>query len=238
MIDRSLPSRILALGVFSLVMGAMVPVVALAETAPAHDHAHDHGHDHDHDHSHDHSADAEAAKKIYAGYFEDAQVAPRELEDWAGDWQSVYPLLQSGALDPVLAAKAKAGGKSVDDYRAYYETGYVTDVSRIEILGEEITFHNAEGSITGRYQSDGLEVLTYEKGNRGVRYIFKKAGGDAAAPMFVQFSDHGIAPQKAGHYHLYWGDDRATLLKEVTHWPTYYPKALSEADILAEMLAH
>ncbi|VDC27261.1 ZinT family metal-binding protein [Pseudogemmobacter humi] len=188
---------------------------------------------HDHDHSHSHADDA-----VYKGYFEDSQIAARPLSDWQGDWQSVYPLLQDGTLDPVMAHKAEHGDKSAEDYRAYYETGYHTDVDRIEIEGENVTLHNAGGAVSGQYASDGHEVLTYKAGNRGVRYVFAKTGGDAAAPGFIQFSDHRIAPEPADHYHLYWGDDRAALLEEVTNWPTYYPAALSREQILHEMLAH
>lgn len=77
-------------------------------------------------------------------------------------------------------------------------------------------------------------MLTYEKGNRGVRFIFEKVAGDEAAPRFIQFSDHRIAAAAADHYHLYWGDDRATVLKELTNWPTYYPAVLDAGEIVAE----
>ncbi|MFC3570459.1 ZinT family metal-binding protein [Paracoccus simplex] len=196
------------------------------------DHAHDHDHDHGHDHAHAHD-DA-----IDKGHFEDAQIRARALSDWEGDWQSVYPLLTDGTLGPVMAHKAEHGGKSAEDYRAYYETGYKSDVDRITIKGDSVTFHRGGEAVRGRYAGDGHEILTYKAGNRGVRYVFSKVGGEEAAPRFIQFSDHAIAPVKAGHYHLYWGDDRAALLKEVSNWPTYYPSALSKQQIVAEMLAH
>ncbi|NTJ43253.1 metal-binding protein ZinT [Agrobacterium larrymoorei] len=190
---------------------------------------------HEHSHSHDHS---EEAKKVYDGYFDDSQIKPRPLSDWDGDWQSVYPYLMDGALDPVMQHKAEHGGKSAKEYRDYYEIGYKTDVYRIVIEGDDVTFYRNEKALKATYASDGFEVLTYEKGNRGVRFIFKKTGGDEAAPKFIQFSDHIIAPEKAGHYHLYWGDDRAKLLKELTNWPTYYPASLSGKQIVHEMLEH
>lgn len=198
----------------------------------------DHGHSHSHDdHAHDHSQD-DKAEAIYDGYFDDADIAPRPLSDWQGEWQSLYPYLQDGTLDPVMAHKAESGDKSAADYRAYYDTGYATDVDRITITGDTVTFTSASATLTGTYASDGYEILTYAKGNRGVRYIFAKTDGDADAPAYIQFSDHRIAPEPADHYHLYWGNDRAALLDEVTNWPTYYPAALSGAAIVAEMLAH
>lgn len=219
----------------------LAAVLALSLPAGAetkgHDHKHDHGHGHSHglSHGHDHAKDA---KSVHAGYFEDAAVADRPLSDWEGEWQSVYPLLQAGLLDPVMEAKAAKGEKTAAEYRAYYETGYRTDLGRIEIKGDKVSFQRGDKRASARYVSDGYEILTYAKGNRGVRFIFKKVEGDAEAPGFLQFSDHIIAPQKADHYHIYLGDDRSKLLAEVTHWPTYYPADLSGEMIVEEMLAH
>ncbi|MGJ8544953.1 MAG: ZinT family metal-binding protein [Sulfitobacter sp.] len=189
----------------------------------------------DHDHSHTLSAEQQA---IYDGHFDDAQIEQRPFSDWQGDWQSVFPLLEAGKLAPVMAHKAESGTKTAQEYADYYAAGYATDVDRITIEGPLVTFYGAAGAVQGRYISDGYEILTYKKGNRGVRFIFEKAAGDAQAPQFIQFSDHKIAPAVSDHYHLYWGNDRAALLNEVSNWPTYYPAALSADEIVSEMLAH
>lgn len=217
----------------ALAIGSMLLMTAPAlaagkdKTSTAHSHSHDHSH-----------GQTEAEKQIYKGYFEDAQVKPRTLSDWEGDWQSVYPYLLNGSLDGIMAEKAAHGDKTAAEYRAYYEIGYKTDVNRITIKGDNVAFYKEGKPTQGTYVSDGQEILTYKKGNRGVRYIFKKTGGDADAPQFIQFSDHTIAPKKAGHYHLYWGNDRKALLDEVTNWPTYYPFQMDGPEIVEEMAAH
>lgn len=203
----------------ALMFGALTPLSAADD---------DHGHDHAH----------ESGNGVYEGYFDDAQVEDRTLSDWEGAWQSVYPYLMDGTLDAFIEHKAAHGDLSAAEYREYYETGYRTDVDRIVISDQTVTFHDEDGAVTGRYEGDGYEILTYDAGNRGVRYIFEKIGGDEAAPGFIQFSDHRIAPEPADHFHLYWGDDRAALLEELTNWPTYYPAALDEDALLAEMVAH
>lgn len=195
----------------------------------------DHGHNHEHDHRHDHDHE----KAIYAGYFDDSQVKDRSLSDWEGDWQSVYPYLQDGTLDEVFAHKAeKSAEKTAEEIKQYYDTGYRTDVERIVIEGNTVSFHENGKERSGAYVYDGYEILTYEAGNRGVRYIFELADGGQDLPEFIQFSDHGIYPTDAGHFHLYWGDDREALLEEVTNWPTYYPSRLTGEGIVREMLAH
>lgn len=193
----------------------------------------DHDHGHSEEHAHEHGDD-----DIYNGYFDDDQIKASDLSDWAGDWQSVYPLLQEGTLDPVMAHKAKHGDKTAAEYTAYYQTGYATEVDCILINGDSVTFFKDVTTQQGRYADDGHEVLTYEAGNRGVRYIFEKIGGDAAAPAYIQFSDHAIAPTHANHFHLYWGEDRVALLKEVKNWPTYYSADLSGKEVADEMMAH
>ncbi|GGF27684.1 zinc-binding protein AdcA [Halobacillus andaensis] len=191
-------------------------------------------HNHDHSHAHD-----EESEKIYEGYFEDSQVEDRELSDWEGDWQSVYPYHQDGTLDEVYAHKAEQeGDKTAEEYKEYYEEGYQTDVDHIVIDGETVTFNKDGEERSGEYVSDGYEILTYDAGNRGVRYIFKLKEEVEELPKYIQFSDHSIYPTKSDHYHLYWGDDREELLDEVSHWPTYYPSDMDGHDIAHEMMAH
>jgi Predicted periplasmic or secreted protein len=218
----------------AIALGAALALAGQAGAAASHNHAA--GQDHAaHDHAgHDHGTD----EQIYKGYFEDDQIKDRTLADWQGEWQSVYPLLRDGTLDQVMEKKAEKGDKSAAEYRAYYETGYRTVVDAITIDGDTVTFSRAGHDTRGRYAGDGREVLTYEKGNRGVRFVFKKVSGDAAAPDFIQFSDHRIAPASSDHLHLYWGDDRTALLSELTNWPTYYPAAMSGEEIAREMAAH
>ena len=220
----SRPARAIALACTALLVGSLVAAGPAWARSTRHDHAHGHAHG--------------ANSEIYNGYFKDDQVKPRTLEDWEGEWQSVYPYLLDGTLDSVMADKAKHGGKSASEYRAYYEAGYKTNVDKIVIAGSSVTFFRGKQSAKASYVTDGYEVLTYPKGNRGVRFVFRKADGDEAAPQFIQFSDHNIAPEIADHYHLYWGNDRAALLKELTNWPTYYPADLTGKQIVKEMLAH
>lgn len=181
----------------------------------------------------DHNSD------IYNGHFDDNQVEDRNISDWAGEWQSVYPHLKNGDLNEVFEHKAEEGDMTKEEYKDYYEEGYITEVNNIDISNDgTFTFYESNDEYTGVYTYDSYEVLEYEAGNRGVRFIFEKSEGDEEAPQFIQFSDHIIAPEKSSHFHLYWGDDKKELLDEVVHWPTYYPADLTVEDIKKDMLNH
>lgn len=190
--------------------------------------------EHNHSHSHD-----DETEQIYKGYFEDSQVKDRSLSDWEGDWQSVYPYLQEGTLDEVFAYKAEQkGDRTAEEYKEYYNVGYQTDVDHIVMQEDTVTFFKNGEEASGKYIYDGYEILTYDAGNRGVRYIFKLAEEAEGLPQYIQFSDHSIYPTEANHYHLYWGNDREALLDEVVNWPTYYPSEMDGHSIAYEMIAH
>ena len=184
--------------------------------------------------------EGEAAKTVYQGYFEDSAVKDRSLSDYAGDWQSVYPYLLDGTLDQVWDYKAKlTGAMTAEEYKAYYDTGYKTDVDQIKIDDQTMEFVVDGQSHKYTYKYVGYKILTYKKGNRGVRYLFEATDADAGNYKYVQFSDHNIAPVKTGHFHIFFGgESQEKLLEEMENWPTYYPVGLTGMEIAQEMLAH
>ena len=174
-------------------------------------------------------------------HFEDSDVQDRTLSDWDGDWQSVYPYLQDGVLDEVMEKKAESGEKTAEEYKEYYENGYKTDVSQITIDAENNTMCFVKNGVASKatYEYKGYQIYDYESGSRGVRYFFEATSGDADAPKYVQFSDHGIAQGKAEHFHIYAGNDGFDALsEEMENWPTYYPADMSGKEIAEDMLEH
>ena len=153
-------------------------------------------------------------------HFEDSDVQDRTLSDWDGDWQSVYPYLQDGVLDEVMEKKAESGEKTAEENNTmcFVKNGVASKAT---------------------YEYKGYQIYDYESGSRGVRYFFEATSGDADAPKYVQFSDHGIAPGKAEHFHIYAGNDGFDALsEEMENWPTYYPADMSGKEIAEDMLEH
>ena len=182
----------------------------------------------------------EDAKTVQKGYFEDSQVKDRSLENYAGDWKSVYPYLQDGTLDQVFDYKAKLNPTmTAAEYKEYYTKGYQTDIDRIKIDKDSMEFYQKGSSKKYTYKYVGKHILTYKKGNRGVRYLFEAKESDAGDFKYVQFSDHEITPVKAAHFHIFHGGkSQEALYDELENWPTYYPSNLSGLEVAQEMLAH
>lgn len=189
--------------------------------------------------AHQHHHHSEKARLASQGIFDDSDVQDRSLSDWEGDWQSIYPYLVSGDLDQVLAVKSEKGDKTLEEYRAYYLNGYKTDLTLVKIHGQHIEFHAPNKISSCEYQYSGKKILNYDSGKKGVRYQFECIDQKSTAPKYIQFSDHIIAPEKAGHFHLYMGNDsHEKLAVQLSNWPTFYPAALSQAEIVDEMIGH
>lgn len=183
---------------------------------------------------------SEMEQKAANGVFQDSDVKDRSLSDWDGVWQSVYPLLESGELDPVFKKKAEQDkSKTADQIKAYYRKGYATNVDTIGIENGVMEFHTGNVVNACKYEYAGYKILTYTSGKKGVRYLFECQDASSNAPKFVQFSDHTIGPRKSAHYHIFTGNSsQDALLKEMDNWPTYYPYQLTNAQVVDEMLHH
>lgn len=183
---------------------------------------------------------SEKALQASKGIFEDQDVQDRTLADWQGQWQSIYPLLLNGDLDIVFKDKATHNTeKNFEEYKAYYNKGYKTDITHISIEEKQITFHTQDTTSACEYVYSGYKILTYSSGKRGVRYLFECPQRTSNAPKFIQFSDHIIEPTQSSHFHIYMGNDsHKKLLQEMENWPTYFPNNLSKQEIVEEMLHH
>ena len=188
-------------------------------------------------------AETDDTKTVQHGYFKDKDVTDRKLSDWTGKWQSAYPYLLDGTLDPVWAYKAKAskGEQTDQEVKDYYTKGYQTDVEQIIIDGKKnkVTFVQNGEKHTYTYKYVGYKILKYEKGNRGVRYLFETDDKDAGEFKYIQFSDHNITSTDVEHFQLFWGNSsQDEILKEMEHWPTYFPAKESGQEIAQHLVAH
>ena len=82
-------------------------------------------------------------------------------------WQSVYPYLLNGDLDPVFKKKAEQDkSKTFAEVKAYYRKGYATDVDTIGIENGVMEFHRGDQSSACQYKYAGHKILTYVSGKR------------------------------------------------------------------------
>ena len=181
-------------------------------------------HEHEHEHSH--------GKEVST--FEDSEVKDRSLSDWKGEWQSAYPLAKSGALDEAFKEKAEKTGKmTAEEYKAYYLKGYESDIAKINIDGDTISFTDESGkTVKSAYKYLGTYIQNWSTGTKAAMYRFEAEDKNSGAPIYVEINDHMIEPAEPEHFHIRFSNESFDAIKDPeSYWPTFYPAAMTAEEV-------
>ena len=181
------------------------------------------------EHAHDHSKEVST--------FEDDEVQDRSLSDWAGDWQSAYPFALDGTLDDAFAAMAEEGEMTADEYKTYYQNGYKTDITNIDIEGDHIEFTYEDGKKVGSdYQYVGYYIQNWSTGTKAAMYRFEAVDRTSGAPVYIEFNDHMIEPAAAEHFHIRMSNESFDAIVDPENsWPTFFPADMTGEEICEHM---
>ena len=77
------------------------------------------------------------------------------------------PLRLDGTLDDAFAAMAEEGEMTADEYKTYYQNGYKTDITNIDIEGDHIEFTYEDGKKVGSdYKYVGYYIQNWSTGTK------------------------------------------------------------------------
>ena len=178
----------------------------------------------DHDHEHEHEE------------IEAEEIKDRTLEEFAGEWKSLYPMLQNGELDAYAEHEAEEDGSTKEEALKELSEKWNCEATEIRIDGNHITFVLADKTTkTAAYTYAGYSAVKDEDGDiTGVRYQFETK--DENAPKYVQFNDHGHEPTaEVEHFHVYFGDESFETLLDSESNPFFVPAASTADEILEEL---
>lgn len=186
------------------------------------------GESHDHDHS----------KEVST--FEDDEVQDRPLSDWEGDWQSAYPLVLDGSLDEAWEHKSEDGSMTAEEYKDYYTKGYKTDYNAISIHDDHIKFTDKDGKVTeSDYKYTGYFIQNWSTGTKAAMYRFEAEDKNSGAPVYIEFNDHIIEPEKAEHFHIRMSNESYDAIVDPEgNWPTFFDASLSPEGVCEEVIGH
>ena len=186
----------------------------------------------EHDHDHDHSKEVST--------FEDDEVQDRPLSDWEGDWQSAYPLVLDGSLDEAWEHKAEDGSMTAAEYKDYYTKGYKSDYAAISIHDGHIKFTDKDGKVTeSDYKYTGYFIQNWSTGTKAAMYRFEAEDKESGAPVYIEFNDHIIEPEKAEHFHIRMSNESYDAIVDPEgNWPTFFDAALSPEEVCDEVIGH
>ena len=184
------------------------------------------------EHAHDHSKEVST--------FEDHEVQDRSLSDWAGSWQSAYPFALDGTLDDAFAAMAEEGEMTADEYKTYYQNGYKTDITNIDIAGDHIAFTYEDGEKVGSdYKYIGYYIQNWSTGTKAAMYRFEAVDRTSGAPVCIEFNDHMIESAAPEHFHIRMSNESFdAIVDPEKSWPTFFPADMTGEDLCEHMEGH
>lgn len=184
------------------------------------------------EHAHDHSKEVST--------FEDHEVQDRSLSDWAGSWQSAYPFALDGTLDDAFAAMAEEGEMTADEYKTYYQNGYKTDITNIDIAGDHIAFTYEDGKKVGSdYKYIGYYIQNWSTGTKAAMYRFEAVDRTSGAPVYIEFNDHMIESAAPEHFHIRMSNESFdAIVDPEKSWPTFFPADMTGEDLCEHMEGH
>ncbi len=184
------------------------------------------------EHAHDHSKEVST--------FEDHEVQDRSLSDWAGSWQSAYPFALDGTLDGAFAAMAEEGEMTADEYKTYYQNGYKTDITNIDIAGDHIAFTYEDGKRVGSdYKYIGYYIQNWSTGTKAAMYRFEAVDRTSGAPICIEFNDHMIESAAPEHFHIRMSNESFDAIVDLEKsWPTFFPADMTGEDLCEHMEGH
>lgn len=184
------------------------------------------------EHAHDHSKEVST--------FEDHEVQDRSLSDWAGSWQSAYPFALDGTLDDAFAAMAEEGEMTADEYKTYYQNGYKTDITNINIEGDHIAFTYEDGKKVGSdYKYIGYYIQNWSTGTKAAMYRFEAVDRTSGAPIYIEFNDHMIESAAPEHFHIRMSNESFdAIVDPEKSWPTFFPADMTGEDLCEHMEGH
>ncbi|MCR4731428.1 MAG: zinc ABC transporter substrate-binding protein [Saccharofermentans sp.] len=213
------------------VLGDKVKEEEVVEGMQEGEHHHDHeGGEEDHDHEHSHEEEKEITE---------ADIKPREVSEFAGEWQSLYPVLMTGALDEYVKYQAEKKSITVEESRAQIEAKWNCGVKTIKIEGNSITLYYDDGTkATGTYEYAGFATKKDDTGKiTSIRHEFLRTSGDG--PKYVMLNDHGHEPaDSVEHFHIYFGDNNFDELVTTTSNPFFVDAKLDAKGCLDNVMGH
>jgi zinc transport system substrate-binding protein len=168
----------------------------------------------------------------------------RPLSDFAGEWTSGVPFIESGELDEFITNRAASNGMTYDETKELVLKVWKTDYDNLTVSNNKVTI----GGESADYAYVQYSVIESEGHDTAIWYVYTT--NDERFPKYMMFSDHGDGNEDehddghdhdhghgVAHMHIKYGDDDfQSILDPSTNWSPMYFDAHASADEILEML--
>nr|WP_072536696.1 ZinT/AdcA family metal-binding protein [Anaerococcus mediterraneensis] len=160
------------------------------------------------------------------------------MADWEGQWNDMGGYLEKAEIQEAFKTLAEKENTDEASAKEAYLKKRKCDFGGLEIAGDHVKFlkefPDAKGEVIGEADYTFKEKIEVEHGGHKLEWdVFEANSEDAPYKVLLMMPIHG--EESLTHFHMRYGDDKDSLLKEEGWYPTFVKPSSTDAQIIDEI---
>ena len=160
------------------------------------------------------------------------------IADWEGEWNNMGGYLEKAEIQDAFKTLAEKEKTDEASAKEAYLKKRKCDFGGLEIAGDHVKFlkefPDAKGEVIGEADYTYKEKIEVEHGGHKLEWdVFEAKSEDAPYKVLLMMPIHG--EESLTHFHMRYGDDKDSLLKEEGWYPTFVKPSSTDQQIIDEI---
>ena len=160
------------------------------------------------------------------------------MADWEGEWNDMGGYLEKAEIQEAFKSLAEKENTDEASAKEAYLKKRKCDFGGLEIAGDHVKFlkefPDAKGEVIGEADYTFKEKIEVEHGGHKLEWdVFEATSKDAPYKVLLMMPIHG--EESLTHFHMRYGDDKDSLLKEEGWYPTFVKPSSTDQQIIDEI---
>lgn len=160
------------------------------------------------------------------------------MADWEGEWNDMGGYLEKAEIQEAFKSLAEKENTDEASAKEAYLKKRKCDFGGLEIDGDHVKFlkefPDAKGEVIGEADYAFKEKIEVEHGGHKLEWdVFEANSEDAPYKVLLMMPIHG--EESLTHFHMRYGDDKDSLLKEEGWYPTFVKPSSTDQQIIDEI---
>lgn len=180
----------------------------------------------------------ETAKEEAPAEEDQSEDEQASMADWEGEWNNMGGYLEKAEIQEAFKSLAEKENTDEASAKEAYLKKRKCDFGGLEIAGDHVKFlkefPDAKGEVIGEADYTYKEKIEVEHGGHKLEWdVFEAKSEDAPYKVLLMMPIHG--EESLTHFHMRYGDDKDSLLKEEGWYPTFVKPSSTDQQIIDEI---
>ena len=180
----------------------------------------------------------ETAKEEAPAEEDQSEDEKASMADWEGEWNDMGGYLEKAEIQEAFKSLAEKENTDEASAKEAYLKKRKCDFGGLEIDGDHVKFlkefPDAKGEVIGEADYTYKEKIEVEHGGHKLEWdVFEAKSEDAPYKVLLMMPIHG--EESLTHFHMRYGDDKDSLLKEEGWYPTFVKPSSTDQQIIDEI---